>query len=52
VQQAGVSAASPMTITGIAGYLLTVFRLPEIISIVTSALQLRLVLKMVPFSPL
>ena len=38
--------------TGIAAWLLECFKVPECIAVLVSALQLRLVLKMIPMSPI
>lgn len=49
-QATGATAFSgSMTFSGFMGWLLTCFRIPEVISIMVSALALRSVLLMVPF---
>jgi len=49
-QSSGASSINgAMSFTGVAGWLLTCFKLPEVIAVYVSALSLRLALSMIPF---
>ena len=47
----GTAASGLMDFSGFMAWLIECFRLPECIAVLVAALQLRLILKMIPFSP-